>query len=52
MKQQAAKAGFPNSVDLVQPMEKGVCEVFAGVTIDPTFGPAVTFGMGGIFIEI
>ena len=50
--QQAAKAGFPNSVAIVQPMVKGVCEVYAGVTIDPTFGPAVTFGMGGIFIEI
>ena len=33
-------------------MVKGVCEVYAGVTVDPTFGPAVTFGMGGIFIEI
>ena len=50
--QQAVKAGFPNSVIVVQPMEQGVCEVYAGVTVDPAFGPAVTFGMGGIFIEI
>jgi len=50
--QQAAKAGFADATAIVQPMAEGSCEVFAGVTIDPVFGPAVTFGLGGIFIEI
>jgi acetyltransferase len=48
----AAKARFPNAMAIVQPMVKGICEAYAGVTIDPTFGAAITFGMGGIFIEI
>jgi acyl-CoA synthetase (NDP forming) len=33
-------------------MVNGICEVFAGITCDPLFGPAITFGIGGIFIEI
>jgi acetyl-CoA synthetase (ADP-forming) len=36
----------------VQPMAKPGIEVVAGVTQDRTFGPAVMFGLGGIFIEI
>jgi hypothetical protein len=27
-------------------------EVFAGVTRDPVLGTAITFGLGGIFIEV
>ncbi len=50
--QQANKAGFPDATIIVQPMVDGICEVFAGITCDPLFGPAVTFGIGGLFIEI
>jgi acetyltransferase len=37
---------------LIQPMMRGIAEAYAGVINDPTFGPALTFGLGGIFVEI
>jgi acetate---CoA ligase (ADP-forming) len=37
---------------LVQPMPDAVAETFAGVTVDPVLGPAVVFGLGGVFVEI
>lgn len=37
---------------LVQPMAVKGLEVILGVTHDPQFGPALMFGMGGIFVEI
>jgi len=48
----AAKAGVP-VIDgvLVQPMADKVVEMFAGITADPVLGPAIVFGLGGIFIE-
>jgi acyl-CoA synthetase (NDP forming) len=36
---------------LVQPMARCVVEAFAGVVRDPLLGPAVLFGLGGIFVE-
>lgn len=36
---------------LVQQMLRGGCETIAGVTRDPSFGPLVMFGLGGIFVE-
>src|SRR5262249_25994353 len=48
----ARKAGFKDPSILVQRMESGVAEAFAGVINDPTYGPAVCFGLGGIFVEI
>jgi hypothetical protein len=33
-------------------MVSGVAEAFAGIIDDPLFGPAICFGMGGIFVEI
>jgi acetate---CoA ligase (ADP-forming) len=48
-----AKAGFKNAAGaLIQPMVSGVAEAFAGIIDDPLFGPAICFGMGGIFVEI
>ncbi len=37
---------------LVQEMLGGGTEVILGVTADPLFGPAVMFGLGGIFAEV
>jgi acetyltransferase len=47
-----AKAGFGAAGALIQPMVSGVAEAYAGIIDDPLFGPAVCFGMGGIFVEI
>jgi acyl-CoA synthetase (NDP forming) len=37
---------------LISPMIEGGVEVIAGVSTDPTFGPVVMFGLGGIFVEV
>ena len=37
---------------LVEEMTKGGTEVIVGSLRDPQFGPAVMFGLGGIFVEI
>ncbi|HWG14332.1 MAG TPA: acetate--CoA ligase family protein [Streptosporangiaceae bacterium] len=37
---------------LVTPMRSGGAELLAGVTIDPTFGPVLAVGLGGIWVEI
>lgn len=37
---------------LVQEMLRGGIEAILGITNDPLFGPAVMFGLGGIFAEI
>jgi len=37
---------------IVQPMLSGGVEVMAGMTRDPLFGPLLTFGLGGIHVEI
>ncbi len=36
---------------LVSPMRPRGIELFAGVTIDPSFGPTLAVGLGGIWIE-
>jgi acetyl coenzyme A synthetase (ADP forming)-like protein len=36
----------------VQPMVKGGLEAIVGVTQDPTFGPLIMFGSGGIYAEL
>jgi acyl-CoA synthetase (NDP forming) len=51
--QNANKAGFGCGAGvLVQPMVAGVAEVYAGIIDDPQFGPAICFGLGGLFVEI
>src|SRR5690606_32840154 len=37
---------------LIQPQVKGGVEVMVGVTHDPTFGPLVAFGLGGVHVEV
>jgi acyl-CoA synthetase (NDP forming) len=37
---------------LVQEMAPSSTEVIVGATKDPQFGPAIMFGLGGIFVEI
>jgi acetate---CoA ligase (ADP-forming) len=37
---------------LVTPMRSGGAELLAGVRIDPTFGPVLAVGLGGIWVEI
>ena len=37
---------------LIAPMVSGGVEVIAGMVRDPQFGPAVMFGLGGVFVEI
>jgi acyl-CoA synthetase (NDP forming) len=37
---------------LVQPMVTGGVEVMVGVTTDPSLGPLIAFGLGGIHVEI
>ena len=37
----------------IQPLaKKGIAELIIGMTTDPQFGPALMFGLGGIFVEI
>jgi acyl-CoA synthetase (NDP forming) len=33
-------------------MIKGGVETIAGVVRDPTFGPVIMFGLGGVFVEV
>lgn len=35
----------------LQPMVRGGKEVIIGMTYDPTFGPMIMFGMGGVYVE-
>ena len=37
---------------LIEKMVKSSTEIIIGVTRDPTFGPAIMFGLGGIFVEL
>jgi acyl-CoA synthetase (NDP forming) len=49
-----ARDGVPDAMEgvLVQPMLTGGVEVMAGMTYDPSFGPLIGFGLGGIHVEI
>jgi acetate---CoA ligase (ADP-forming) len=37
---------------LITPMRGGGVELLAGVTLDPTFGPVLAVGLGGVWVEI
>lgn len=34
------------------PMISGGVETIIGVHVDPVFGPAIMFGLGGVFVEV
>ncbi len=42
----------PDARILVQKMVEGGVELLAGISRDPVFGPCVSAGLGGIFIEV
>ena len=49
----ARAAGYHDLAGVVvQPMAHGVAEAYAGIVNDTAFGPAICFGLGGVFIEI
>jgi acyl-CoA synthetase (NDP forming) len=50
----AAESGQPVVIDgvMVSPMRTGGIELLAGITMDPTFGPVLAVGIGGIFVEV
>ncbi len=47
----ALRAGSRASGVLVQRMEKGGTELIVGFARDPSFGPILMFGLGGVFVE-
>jgi acetate---CoA ligase (ADP-forming) len=49
LREAVERVGLPA---LVQPMIEGGTELLAGIVQDPTFGPLVAFGPGGIFAEL
>ncbi len=50
VKKHAAKANIVGM--LVQEMAPGGTEVIVGSIKDPQFGPALMFGLGGVFVEV
>ncbi|HHK73893.1 MAG TPA: CoA-binding protein, partial [Rhizobiales bacterium] len=46
-----APDAHPSGV-IISPMIEGGIEVILGAAIDPVFGPAIMFGLGGIFVEV
>ena len=48
----AARLGEELSGMMVQEMVVAGVEVVVGATLDPTFGPLVAYGTGGIFVEL
>lgn len=49
-----ARLGAAASLDLmlVQEMVSAGLELLVGVTVDPTFGPILSVGLGGVFVEL
>jgi acyl-CoA synthetase (NDP forming) len=50
-----ARSAFPHAAiegTLIAPMIKGGLETILGVHRDPTFGPMIMFGLGGVMVEL
>jgi acyl-CoA synthetase (NDP forming) len=52
LRARAVAAGVAPEGVLVAPMVAGGVETILGVQRDPLFGPAVMFGLGGVFVEV
>jgi acetyl coenzyme A synthetase (ADP forming)-like protein len=54
IQQRLVQAGQADAMDgvLVQPMLSGGIEVMVGMFEDPSFGPLIAFGLGGVHVEI
>lgn len=52
MSENLASKGINVSEFLVQPMLTDSVEMFVGITHDPSFGPVLATGAGGIFVEL
>lgn len=54
LRERAEKAEDADALEgvIVAPMLSGGIEAILGVQIDPVFGPAVMFGLGGVFVEV
>ena len=54
MRESLRRIGTPDAMDgaLVQPMITSGIEIVVGATRDPSFGPLIAFGLGGVFIEV
>jgi len=51
----SARNKFPNAVIegvTVQSMARPGTEVIMGIVKDPSFGPVIMFGLGGVFVEV
>ena len=50
----AAGGLAPEAIDgvTVSPMRTGGTELLAGVTVDPSFGPVLAVGLGGVWVEV
>jgi acyl-CoA synthetase (NDP forming) len=46
------KSGGPAEGILITPFQDHEVEVFAGMVRDAQFGPVITFGLGGVWIEV
>jgi len=52
MARDAAAAGIVNPSMTIQPMVRGLGEVLLGVRADPSVGPVVSVGAGGVLAEV
>lgn len=47
-----ARADASNFSVVLQKMIRGGVETVMGMTLDPTYGPLIMFGLGGVFVEV
>jgi acetyltransferase len=54
IKMNLEKHNLLNDIDgiTIQEMVKGGKETILGMTVDPSFGPLIMFGLGGVYVEV